>query len=521
MRGRNSGRTTVAGWMVLGFCAGSLGVATAQEDLADVIERSERAVVRIEVEGHEGGGIGSGFIVDPAGILVTNVHVLAGAKRAVATFPDGRSLEISGTLSIDEGRDICVAQLSGDGLHTLPIAVALPRKGERVTALGSPHGLSFTATTGIISAIRPAEELGRDIGDDSVRGTWIQVDAALSPGNSGGPLIDSRGQVVAMSTRASQGSAQNLNFGISAVDIRGAVDRARSGNILGLSEGVGKIRMEEAPESGGLIERPPVSRDRLQKYIAEGRESFRDLAKGLNREHARASELYREMRRGEIHLPPGAPESADVARLVGDRTTRYFFRSQTVKDRSVDRQQERVRSLDRVRASLTDATDDNAVFSLLWNYGPRLDPRRAGSIGFLSGASVLHAFTDHDVIIEFEGNPYLIWVESTAGLSEGQEVMPVPVLVAGTTTLDVPGQAPRSMTVLHAVTEAELRKAVFGKDGGNWRVWKDSTGKYEVEAVLVETTETEVRLRKRDGSVTSVPLSRLCDDDLKFLGKNR
>jgi hypothetical protein len=194
------------------------------------------------VEGSEGEtSLGSGFVVDPTGTLVTNVHVLAGAQRATATFPNGTACEIRGTLLFDEARDICIAQLEGQDFPVLKIATALPRKGERITALGSPQGLSFSATTGIVSAIRPAEELGPEIGRPNIKGVWIQVDAALSGGNSGGPLISDLGEVVAMSTLASQGSAQNLNFGISAADILQLQESARGQASVALPEGVGKL----------------------------------------------------------------------------------------------------------------------------------------------------------------------------------------------------------------------------------------------------------------------------------------
>jgi hypothetical protein len=95
-----------------------------------------------------------------------------------------------------------------------------------------------TATRGIVSAIRQGAELG-----SQQQGTWIQVDAALSPGNSGGPLINASGQVVGMSTLASQGTAQNLNFGISVRDIAEALQKARTASTMALATGVGRVQM--------------------------------------------------------------------------------------------------------------------------------------------------------------------------------------------------------------------------------------------------------------------------------------
>lgn len=497
----------------------------AQDDLADVIERCERGVVRIDVEGRKGGSLGSGFIVDDKGTLVTNVHVLAGAKNAIAHFPNGKAYAVVGTLAIDEGRDICVARIDSTETNIIPIAQDLPRKGERVTALGSPHGLSFTATTGIISAIRPADELGRDIGDPTMRGTWVQVDAALSPGNSGGPLINGKGEVVGMSTRASQGSAQNLNFGISGVDIQAAVSSSATAKLVSLADGVEKIETEDhMPESGAIIARPAVPEDSLKGYIAQGRDSFKDLTRGLSREISRTNTIYREAKKGESFIPAqiGAPPTAQIVRMRGRSSNDYFFRNETIKNREVDRLRSRVSQLEKLKDSVSDPNDNESLFSLLWNFGPRLDPRNVEKVGFMTDAIALHAFNDHDMVVQYEEAEFLLWVESTAGLSEGAELQATPVYVAGTETIEIPGLPPRSVTVLHSVTEKEMRAAIFGAGAetpAKLRKWKDSSGQFEVEAELLSTTATSVVLKKPDGSIVEVPFAKLCDEDLRFLGK--
>ena len=134
--------------------------ASAQEDLADVIERCEKSVVRIEV--NKGESLGSGYVVDAEGTIVTNVHVLAGAKEAKAVFADGKTVDIKGTFHYDKTRDICVAKLAKGKYQPIKVHAKLPRKGETVTALGAPRGLSFTATNGIVSAIRKATQSRRN-----------------------------------------------------------------------------------------------------------------------------------------------------------------------------------------------------------------------------------------------------------------------------------------------------------------------------------------------------------------------
>ena len=114
--------------------------------------------------------------------------------------------------------------------------------------------------------MRKGEQLGPDR-----RGTWIQIDAALSPGNSGGPLINSEGQVIAMSTLASRGDSQNLNFGISAGDINNALDKSDDFDLVSLPEGVGEIETDEGGGGGAgeerMIARPSIPEKAIADYV--------------------------------------------------------------------------------------------------------------------------------------------------------------------------------------------------------------------------------------------------------------
>ena len=489
--------------------------ASSQEDLADVIERCEKSVVRIEVKGPEGEGLGSGFVVANTGILVTNVHVLAGAEKATAIFPTGKRYEIVGTFHIDEGRDICIAKMNAAGLQPILLASSLPRKGERVTALGSPLGLSFTATMGIVSAIRSGAELGRDIGDDTMKGTWVQVDAAISPGNSGGPLINAKGQVVAMSTRASTGRAQNLNFGISIEDIKEAITKARVARLTPFAGGVGRIKdfgsrgggSGPSGPGGRIVKRKEIPAKALQDYIQLGRDEYKELSRNVRRASTESEKIWRDMKKGSPFIPGQMNRDADVLRVSGRTEDRYYFRSESIKKKVLARQEIRMRDLKKLRTTLSDKSRDEALLALLQKAGPRLDPQDQKSIGFMTGAVVLHSFNDHDVAVLYDDLPFLVWVESTAGLALGQVISPTPVYVVGTETVAIPGRSTASVTVLQSVTDEELEKAVFS--GERFLTWTDKTGKYSIEAILVENDGTSVHLKKRDGSIIKVPLDKL------------
>lgn len=506
--------------------------ASAQE-LADVIEKAEQSVIRIEVSGVDGDSLGSGFVIDDQGTIITNCHVLAGATSAVAHFPNGRSSEIQGTLVIDETRDIIVARIGLRDAPPISLASSLPRKGEEVTALGSPHGLSFTATTGIVSAIRPAREMASDVGRTGVQGTWIQVDAAISPGNSGGPLINSAGQVVAMSTLASQGSAQNLNFGISAKDIGNAIKYSRYGRLTSLRLGAANVRMSDgepgprgSPGGGGgsAITSKNVPEDALLAYVKRGKEDYSELMRGLRMEAARLRIDLKDMRNGTTRLPPAlAREGITIARtpIPGKRSKRWYFVSLSVKDEAIREQNKRISNYDKLKNQIQDINDPDSLFKLLWNYGPAINIRDNRSVGFMTDLFILHAFNSHDAIAVYEENPYLLWLDSTAGINGG-EIHTGPIFVAGTATAEI-GNIPRAVTILQEVTKEQLRSAITKVMGSSseaapgFRVWSDKTGKHKIAAKLLGSDSQKAILQKQDGTIIDVPINSLSEADQSLI----
>lgn len=503
-------------------------VATAQEALEDVIERVERSVIRIEVDGNDGPSLGSGFVVDNRGTIVTNCHVLAGAKRAMAFFPNGKQAEIVGTLLIDEARDIVVGKINTTEAPPIEIASSLPRKGERVVALGAPLGLAFSATNGIVSAIRSAAEMRSDVNRNDIDGTWIQVDAPLSPGNSGGPLINSAGQLVGMSTLASGGGrAQNLNFGISVTDVRNAIKFSVGVVPVPLPSGVGRIRMEEEgpsrkPETGssgggrGLV-RQEISQEALNKFVNLGVRDYDKLLSGMRGEKTRLSSELGQMKNGKTFIPPslGDSDSAVVkAKVPGSKTPVWFFDSEETKRSTIERQQQRIKKANELTGSLKGKDDQKSVVELLMNFGPALDPKKNNTIGFARDIIIIHSFNQHDVLVAWDENPYLYYAESTAGLHPG-ELLSVPVLVAGTENVEI-GKRPSmtaSVTVLQQVSEESIRQAVQARLG--FRTWR--SGQHTVEAKLVSIDDDKVVLKKRDGSEIQVPRNKINPEDIAGL----
>ncbi|NQV40557.1 MAG: trypsin-like peptidase domain-containing protein [Nitrosopumilus sp.] len=185
--------------------------------LIEIFEKSEPGVVRVNVQRGESeevtGGVGSGFVFDKKGHIITNAHVVKEANKVVVTFLDGRSYnaEIIGT---DEYTDIAVIKVNADLalLHPLFIGDSSNLKvGEQITAIGNPFGLSGSMTSGIVSQLGRLLPSGSGYSIPDV----IQTDAAINPGNSGGPLLNMRGEIVGINTAIQSATGEFTGVGFS------------------------------------------------------------------------------------------------------------------------------------------------------------------------------------------------------------------------------------------------------------------------------------------------------------------
>ena len=227
-------------WCTVGFC---------QQPLNELINKIKPSVCTILHDDVTG----SGFVVSDD-VVVTNYHVIEGADAVEVKFHDGTKLPSQGTLYLDAKRDIAVLKVKNIPAGILPIELQdeSPDQGETVIAIGHPLGANYTVTRGIVSAIRTAAELEEQFEiEDAFDGTWVQTDAAVSPGNSGGPLVGMEGQVVGMCTMVHT-VAQNLNYAISASDIVAALKVAKTSTVKKFDPDQQKITRPKSPKHNHL-----------------------------------------------------------------------------------------------------------------------------------------------------------------------------------------------------------------------------------------------------------------------------
>ncbi|WP_435356175.1 S1C family serine protease [Emticicia sp. SJ17W-69] len=222
--------------------------------ITKVVDKTSNSVVQIKVlkkpvqnanprlrQGQEAGG--SGFIISSDGFVITNNHVVSNALKVEVGMMDGKIYEAY-VIGTDPYTDIAVLKIYGDSLKPLAFSDSDKLKvGQIAVAIGNPLGFQYTVTAGVVSALGRTlrSETGRMIDD------VIQTDASLNPGNSGGPLVNSRGEVIGVNT-AVIAQAQGICFAVSAnitkyvagkLILEGKVKRAQlgiAGQVVNLSE---------------------------------------------------------------------------------------------------------------------------------------------------------------------------------------------------------------------------------------------------------------------------------------------
>jgi serine protease Do len=165
---------------------------------AQIAERATNSIALIRVDG----GVGSGFVVGANGRIATNVHVIRGASEATVELGNGKKYDAVEVLAIDEANDLAILRIDATKLKPLPLGDSSKVKpGEHIVAIGHPLGLGTTVSDGLVSGVHEMDS----------KQSLVQISAPISPGSSGGPVFNDRGEVIGVSTLMVT-AGQNLNF---------------------------------------------------------------------------------------------------------------------------------------------------------------------------------------------------------------------------------------------------------------------------------------------------------------------
>ena len=512
----------LAGLLLFGIGRLALAQAAAGDvrvPLADLIERTEPACVRLDVVTRDGAGIGSGFLVEKGFWIVTNQHVVAGAQKATATFADGSKAEVEGVLVFDDKRDVAVIKIKEDRKRTpLRLAEKAPRKGESVVAIGAPEGLSFTATEGIVSAIRDGAEL-REFGANAA-GKWLQTSTPISPGSSGGPLLNLQGEVVGANA-ASLAGAQNLNFAIAAEEIATLLKSAAKSQVKGLASiparPAPRISLPDWPdgkEVSGTFHLPAQRRFNHSVTIVKEDDAFNNVS------WLRTGWAAVECADGRItscglraSVPAGNASSTVILEIGAVSTAGRAFGQNVFNDFQLRIDGELITG--RHSKAEGDIGPGNArqrmnaefqIQEFLKLVFAKEVKGRIGALDFKLSAESLECLRD---------------LASRLPTGDVGQIHIERYDLADDPTVPASAKRGKSKTVAKAETaKAETAKAA--KPVARFRTWTSADGKYKVEAKLLVFMDNNVELERKDnGQTIKIALATLSSADQEYVKKNQ
>ena len=493
------------------LASASMARGQGSQDLAPLVAQVDPCVVTITLDNQSQG---SGFVVDAKGLIVTSYHVIEGAKRATVTFADKTAFDVEGFLTISPGKDLAVLRIQPGTrkLQLLRLADNPPAKGERVFAFGAPMGLSGSVSDGIVAAIRPGEDVRQtlqklahqDIYKDTLGydldAQWIQTTAPISPGNSGGPLVNARGEVVGINTWV-HALGQNLNFALGAAHIKQILATAGT-NLQPLSS------------------LPPPRPERAQREKADAEKTL-SLWKQLNRLKNDLNEknvAYEKKLRQIVPADPNNPLKGLTARSKR-RATIFDQMAKTYGDYAA-----KVKALDNVN------TDRDVVILTI----READLAQRASDTF---RQVSTALTSQSEVVAFEAEAFLDALKSTeANLRTIRDVIRLKLRREYDKDFPTLEETAKDASAGSADDVAKPKGNKAGSASASpataspptktakdtvVRAWTDRSGQHQVQAKYLGMEEGKVKLERTDGKVILVPVESLSEADQRFIGAAR
>jgi hypothetical protein len=485
----------------------ALAWGEVREDSQETVARVEQCVVTITLDNKTEG---SGFVVDAKGLIVTNYHVIEGAKSATITFPDKKKYRADGFLAISPTKDLALLRFQprDKGLKTLPLAHAAPSKGERVFAFGAPMGLSGSVSDGIVAALRPGPDVRdtlqkiakRDVYTDSLGydldAEWIQSTAPISPGNSGGPLVNARGEVVGVNTWVCA-LGQNLNFSLSVAHLKTLL--ASAGTTIQ------PLASLPAPRPNREIR----LKGDPQKTLA----MWKQFNKLKNESTAKVGPLEKKL----LTIVPSDPRNPKKGLLTRNKRKQalceqlaklYLDYAASVKlldDKEADREvaflafaeaeiAQRVGDIYQQFATSLTVQNDSGIWHGEWE----LERLKREAVDLRTGRDLLRI-----KLARTYDQTFPTLEESAREASAG-------------TGADDP-TAEKKPAVTEASSDGE-DAAIEREKRSEFRTWSDRTGQHQIQAKYLGLERGKAKLEKADGTIIYVPISSLSEPDQRFIG---
>lgn len=287
--GTSAARTSTASSVGASSTGTRQTVASTALSATQIYKQASAGVVSIKAVTAQGEDSGTGIVLNDKGLILTNDHVVAGASSLTVASKGSATITRSATLVGEEANDdLALIKVDPSGLGLKPLTLTSSKSvqvGDAVYAIGNPYGLDETLTRGIVSA------LGRTISapnGSKITGA-IQTDAALNPGNSGGPLLNDQGEVIgvnsqiaseAASVAGSQPGSTGVGFAVSSDTVAQAVKSIEAGK--GVSSSSGTARSAQSEAQGTQVEGAQTPYGRRSPYGVEGGETERGEAGGAS-----------------------------------------------------------------------------------------------------------------------------------------------------------------------------------------------------------------------------------------------
>ncbi|MBU4272981.1 MAG: trypsin-like peptidase domain-containing protein [Planctomycetes bacterium] len=479
----------------LGLVCLSTARAQVAVDLSELIKEVKPSVALIETfDKGKKMGSGSGFVVSEDGMIATNYHVIEGAKEIKVSFPalkDNKFYKSTGFVGFVKTKDLALIMidLKGEKLKPLPMAKEPPSQAETVVAIGAPLGLSDTVTSGIVSAVRTGKELrkmlmrgkqdgyGEGLGYDE-EATWIQTSAPISPGNSGGPLINTRGEVVGINTFVSD-LGQNLNFSICIQHMKKFID------------GAGK-------NVQSFANLPPPREKRSQGALGDAKKTL-ELWKNISRAMNELDEDIEACEKQFQKLPPVDPRNPMKGQNIRNRIiSRHFKRmGEAYSDYANKISGFENKETDPGLISLV--VTDTVVAKKMSESCKEVSNSTSSRLGGLDWELALNGLK-----------------RLSSNIDTQRELLRVNLGLKYDESFPTQAETAEEDEKL-AKEKKNSTSTSEKKERSEMRVWTDSTGKFRIKAKCIGVEDGKVKLEKSDGSVLRVPLEKLSEADKRFL----